>query len=289
MIYGDISIGYNAEMQLVPSKNLNYPVLVRTVIKGENDTEIDHLMGSGAFINFNDRVYFITAKHVLLNEGNKLDFNDISLLYYGEGNPNSSELQIELASLLKDNKIIVHPTADVAGFLIGIKNKDNKNRLDFTVPAKTINGTLVTISAEMTAIKKYNDVLVSNDVFLLGYPSSLKTDQLDLLHPLLRKGIISGKNELKKTIIIDAPVYQGNSGGPVFELEWFHTETNGVGIGNSMKFIGLAIQMVPFFEITETKSLHYKYSYKNISHENSGYSIVVPVDFILEMLQTDID
>ncbi len=65
------------------------------------------------------------------------------------------------------------------------------------------------------------DALVSNDIFLYGYPSSLglkQSPQFDYNKPLLRKGIIASVNKTQGTIILDCPVYYGNSGGPVVQV-----------------------------------------------------------------------
>jgi hypothetical protein len=71
-------------------------------------------------------------------------------------------------------------------------------------------------------IKKIEDVSIGNDIFIFGYPTSLGIEthpQIDKRKPLLRKEIIAGKNINSKTIILDAPIYKGNSGGPVVEVD----------------------------------------------------------------------
>jgi hypothetical protein len=86
-------------------------------------------------------------------------------------------------------------------------------------------------------IKRFDDVLVSNRVLIFGYPSSIglrhggppgqratmdtikDLAQLDYARPLLRSGIVAGKNQARRTLVIDCPSYWGNSGGPVLEIE----------------------------------------------------------------------
>jgi len=41
------------------------------------------------------------------------------------------------------------------------------------------------------------------------------------------------------------------------------------------------VELVPFIELSQ--SIHYKTINRNI--ENSGYSVVVPMDFVLELIQ----
>jgi hypothetical protein len=92
--------------------------------------------------------------------------------------------------------------------------------------------------------------------------------------PLLRKGIIAGKNPNNRTLILDSPAYQGNSGGPVWLME------NPSAFDKSFWIVGIVAQFVPFEEIMENRT--YRYGYVQIS--NSGYSIVVPSDYILETI-----
>jgi hypothetical protein len=71
-------------------------------------------------------------------------------------------------------------------------------------------------------VKTFDQVLIGNDVIMYGYPTSLGLAnilQLNPDRPLLRKGIVAGKNLQQHTLILDCPIYQGNSGGPIFEID----------------------------------------------------------------------
>ena len=66
-----------------------------------------------------------------------------------------------------------------------------------------------------------------------------------------------------KTIILDCPAYPGNSGGLVIEIER-------IGVANyNLSPIGIVSEYVPF--------------YKKVT-QNSGYSIVVPMDAVNELI-----
>jgi len=112
--------------------------------------------------------------------------------------------------------------------------------------------------------KLFKDVYVGNTVYVFGYPSSITRTNpwLDIGIPLLRKGIIAGVNKTIKSIILDCPVFGGNSGGLVLEVERYST-------GFSSRAIGIVTDYVP---------------YQKESHENSGYSVVVPMDFVEELI-----
>jgi hypothetical protein len=124
------------------------------------------------------------------------------------------------------------------------------------------------------------DVLISNEVFILGYPNSIGmpgASQIEQDQPLLRKGIIAGVNNSNKTIILDCPVYFGNSGGLALEVEHL---PNG---GKNFRVIGVVSQYIPFVE--QLQSVQLKYTNTNV--ENSGYSVAVPMDTIFELTKEE--
>ncbi len=127
-------------------------------------------------------------------------------------------------------------------------------------------------------IEKYENVQIGDDVFVLGYPTSIglqRSPQFDPERPLLRKGAIAGKNVAKKTIIIDCPVYYGNSGGPVIVQ---YSES----FSTYYKLIGVVSEFVPY----EEDWVNTKNGLTNISITNSGYSVVVPIESILYLFNS---
>lgn len=53
------------------------------------------------------------------------------------------------------------------------------------------------VSASIRTVKRFSEVLVSNEVIVFGYPRSIgvtNVRQLDYSRPLLRKGIVAGTN-----------------------------------------------------------------------------------------------
>ena len=129
--------------------------------------------------------------------------------------------------------------------------------------------------------RPFEKALVSNDVFLFGYPRALGdgSNQIDRSRPLMRKGIIADKDPVKGHIIIDCPVYQGNSGGIV--LEAFSNSPSNALSGLSKS----ATAFIPFVE--ELCSRHFGTT--NVNIENSGYAVVTPIDRVLELVQQELN
>ncbi len=130
------------------------------------------------------------------------------------------------------------------------------------------------LSANLSDIVNFPEVGISNNVFMIGYPRSLSLndESLEPNQPLLRKGIVAGKNSVKHLVIIDSPAYPGNSGGPIWE------EDPELG---KVKLIGIVTEFVPLVERLKSNL----YGYENSNITNSGYAIVVPFDDIIEKLK----
>jgi len=78
----------------------------------------------------------------------------------------------------------------------------------------------------------------------------------------LRRGIVAGKTEDHR-IVIDCPVYFGNSGALIVEIE--HPRIYSIGI---------AVEMVPFVEELWSKQFN---ALTSVRYENSGYALVEPI------------
>jgi Trypsin-like peptidase domain len=262
----------------IPDDNLAYPVLV----------QFPDEQASGFYINTATASYLVTAKHVLFDPTTGRIHSGIMILLSYPRDPKESGMnviQVDTTALFQAGEIKVHPVADVAVIHIadvvpGPPDKDHPGAQILKSVPGVMARTLATsglLGVGIDAIKKYDDVLVANDVLLFGYPTSLgmkESPQLDPQRPLLRRGIVAGLNPSGKSIIIDCPSYPGNSGGPVVEIDR-------EGLGAHFTVIGVVSQFVPF----EEKSINYPISYQNVNISNSGYTIVMPMDFVLELVK----
>jgi len=193
----------------------------------------------------------------------------------------SQQIRIYLDLIILDSAgcIYSHKSHDVACVKIGsIYIEENLKKLDLIqgVRIQRAPGSdLLCVNIKST--KTYKEVLEANEVFLFGYPVSIgirNMAQIDYSRPLLRKGIVAGKNDSLMTIIIDCISNKGNSGGPVVEVE----RVSATKI--SFKVIGLVSESVPLAETWVNKT--YGYGYYTFS--NSGYTVLVPIDKILELI-----
>lgn len=252
-------------VRALPDDNLAYPVL----IKLSNDRT-----GSGFYLNTVDSIYLVTAKHVLVNSKTKELFaTSFELHSYSKDIADEIPNTISIdAGKLATGSIVAHPTQDVIVINLFAADKADSGRIrprpGVTVRQSARTG-LLGVAIENT--KTFGEVLVGNDVYLFGYPTSLalqSSPEVEVNRPLLRRGIIAGKNPRTKSLILDCPVYFGNSGGPVVEVDDY-------GLKRHYAVIGVASKYVPYSDGSRTFAIL----------ANSGYSVAVPMDFVFELIK----
>ena len=251
----------------IPDDNLAYPVLI-TLAQGGS--------GSGFFLNTSHSEFFVTAKHVLFGNTGALVAPACSLVSYAR-DPNENaknEFHLDLQQLNVAGQAVAHSTADVAVVRIGTVHDTAVTPLPGVTVATVAPSGILGVAEQ--SVRTFSDVLVANEVFIFGYPTSIglkNVPQIDYERPLLRKGIIAGKNEGLKTLILDCPVYWGNSGGPVLEVE-------SQGLTKRFKVVGVVSQLIPLVETWKNETQ----GYQNIDVSNSGYSVASPMDPVMELV-----
>lgn len=280
MCYLIVSCDFNRTnnyMRKIPDDNLAYPTLLNW------DTGSS---GSGFRMRVETVTYFITAKHVLFDENGNLRGDNLTLLSQtGDVNDDSTFLiSVDIKKLESNGMLFKHSKYDIAAFVEAIHKLEEDNTyksasVDGVEFVKTGNGKMISVNYK-TGVALINTVLISNDVFICGYPSSLgmkQSPQFDYNQPLLRKGIVANINKTSGTIILDCPVYPGNSGGPVIQVDQIENNKFHYTI------IGVVSEFIPY-------SQHWRNLSNNIMHTeifNSGYSVAVAMDYVFEMLNID--
>lgn len=259
----------------IPENNLTYPVLI-SLSSGTT--------GSGFFLNTKNSTFLITASHVLFDkESGNLKAESAKLLSYPKDLKENERniFVLDLTVLNNSKNIHKHLSEDVTAIQISVnedkEDPDEKYLKLVTGVVAVEKATFGILGVGFDNIKPFKDVLTANTIYVFGYPTSIgikEIPQIDPLRPLLRYGIVAGTNPKKKTIIIDCPSYLGNSGGPVLEVE-------NVGIsGKNFRVIGVVSQFVPFAE-TWVNTTH---QYTNLNISNSGYTVVVSMDPVIELV-----
>jgi hypothetical protein len=275
----------------IPDDNLAYPVLI-TLKNGST--------GSGFYLNNSSATYLVTAKHVLFDpRTHELISTGAELLSYPRDLADTGRFlfDVNLTTLQAQGSTKAHQSEDIVVVKLftlaenkpdPVTNNNNTNPANATptfkltavpgvVTKESAKSGVVGVNANSDVVGLFDSVLIGNEAMVFGYPSSLglqQSPQFDSHRPLLRKGIVAGKYPQGHSIIIDCPVYPGNSGGPVLQVTAIDI------LRKHYSVIGLASQFVPFVETWSNVQLG---SYTTIL--NSGYSVVTPMDGVLDLIK----
>lgn len=256
----------------LPEDNLAYPVQVLVAGGG----------GTGFFVRRDRELFLVTARHVLVDVlTGRLQAPEFTLRALSKDVHESAVTVIHVnAAQLEDAKQIrTDEPRDVAVVRLATLRPDGLNTIPGVVVTEKSKGAIVV--APFDYLTRYADVDVSSQIFMFGYPSVgvAGFSQIDRTRPLVRAGIVAGLNVALKTIIIDAPVNHGNSGGPVVQL----SRTN------RLRIIGIATQFVPVPEDVlplkpEDAPASAPPSRSLLALGNSGYGVVASADAIIELI-----
>jgi len=252
--------------RLIPDDNLSYPVLIR----------IGSTTGSGFYLTTERHVFLVTATHVLYEPDRRtLNGMQAEALSYASDPKERTQavFRLDLKALSENGNIRIDNLHDVAVVRVAMVTGEGAAMRSRPMPGVVVRSAPKSgyVTAGTHTVKRFADVLVSNEVIVFGYPSSLgvaNIPQLDYFRPLLRKGIVAGTNEALKSIVLDCAVYPGNSGGPVVELTRDAT-------GTRFRIIGVIIQYVPFVQGDAANIL-----------SNSGYAVAAGMDAVLDLVET---
>lgn len=267
-------------MPSLPQINLAYPVHI-SIGRTENSKFISKSVGSGFYFNAPDAVYLATATHVLFDKGIELYGKEAVLTSIGSDLKSKMTIELDCEELIASKSLKKHVTADVAVAKIGAISTDQKSQRTFlnfvggVIRHGNPPANVGIVGLPRQVFRRLDQVEISNDVLMFGYPASLGREaQIDRARPLLRRGIVAGKTEDRR-LVIDCPTYFGNSGALVIEIE-----ERAVGDFH-FHAMGVATEMVPFVE--ELWSKQFKVQ-TGVRYENSGYSLVEPMDRVEELL-----
>ena len=259
----------------LPEDNLAYPVQV--VVPGGG--------GTGFFVRRDREVFLVTAMHVLFDlRTGQLQSREATLRALSKDVREAAVtvIRVNAAQLQESKQIHTDAIRDVAVARIATLAHDGLNTTPGVVVVEQSKGAMVVAPFEYLA--RYESVNISSQIFMFGYPSIGLSDapQIDRSRPLVRGGIVAGVNAALKTIIIDAPVNHGNSGGPVVQLS----------TTNKLRIIGIATQYVPVPEdvlpLTPSGSPGSALppSPTGVALGNSGYGVVASADSIIDLIST---
>jgi hypothetical protein len=245
--------------------------------------------GTGVYLEESNRLFLVTAAHCIFNVGSTNStelINSNALLSSLPGGTNiagRATLFLDLNLLTRSGKIKRHKVHDVAIIEIGT-NITGISQIGCNPGVVLLSPGFFPVQWDTKATcKTFEDVSPGSDSYVLGYPVNLiealsngQQSEIDFSSPLIRKGVISQKNNFTRKLIIDSAVYGGNSGGPVLIVE--HPSLGAV----RFSIVGIIIQYVPAEASVELRT---STSPTASIIVNSGYGVAEPIDYALELIR----
>jgi len=225
----------------------------------------------------------LTAKHVFNDPKKKWNPSSLRIRFSWFSNKSVGEylgIPINLKDVKGKNLWIPHPNAlvDLAVLPLAISIQDAGRN---SIAPVTIQD-----------FANENDAFEGAPVLLLGYPGAVGANYWT--KPIIRHGVIAHVDEArfgKTPFLIDAMIFPGNSGGPVFLIPSGMSKDGSFAIGGQSKFLGVvssaARQIVQVeksafqFESSSTDSAqsHFK------SFDYMGIGIIEPAGRVKELLE----
>jgi S1-C subfamily serine protease len=228
--------------------------------------------GSGFYLTDTTTNYIclVTASHVIVDPQNGQFYSDSIWLISYKNNSQENErdsFRLSLSAAYDKGMFRYNISKDIAV----IKLATNKNKAVEYQPfvSKLTKSNTILNAFILNNSKKMAELVTTADIYTMGYPKSLALKpRFDYSRPLARKGIVAGVDLSKRKIIADLPCYQGNSGGPVFQIN--------ISSGQA-ELIGLVSEFIALEELWYNAS----YKYTNFNIYNSDYSVIAPIDDII--------
>ena len=158
-------------------------------------------------------------------------------------------------------------------------------RVVFDAPIHDAIGTPeVVIDTRAVDITRARELGISegDGVFILGFPMGLAGEQRN--YTIVRQGIIARIRDYleghTEEILIDASIYPGNSGGPVFTRPE-KTALTGTTANQRSLFLGMVSRYIPYQDVAVSQQTG---RLRVIFEENSGLGKVVPYDAIQRLV-----
>ncbi len=191
--------------------------------------DIFAVVGTGVIVGAHGQLpLLVTAKHVLYEPKHNWDPETIRIRFaWFDDRPVEDYLGVEIA-LKKDGKHvwIGHPTADVAVISLAVNTQEAGRESVKHVPVDYFASS--------------DDVYEGAPIVVLGYPGAIGDGFWT--RGVVRGGIVawvSPNNSAGDPLLVDALLFPGNSGGPVFRVPTATDRHGTVPVGSRGAFVGI--------------------------------------------------
>lgn len=263
-------------MAIIPNFFLDSVVAI-----GVNNSDNNNIfwIGTGFLVgkkesNQEYSIYLISNKHVIVNH------NQIYVRFNKNERATIKDYPIKIYDENKMSLYSQHPNTEVDIIAISITPdvlvKDNSRFAFFKLDEHSLTLDMM----EETGLYE------GNLVYALGFPMNLVDETRK--SPICRLGCISRisdifENKSMLNFMVDSQVFPGNSGGPIINRPEM-VSIDGTPTNNRANLIGILHSYIPYKE--KLVSLQSN-EIRSIITENSGLTLVHPVDLIIDVVEIE--
>lgn len=220
--------------------------------------------GSGFFVKYQDRNYLVTDYHVVYDKDKDRFYGaNITVAATMQNDTFESSVVFNLNFDENRDRIIYSEKIDLWAVELNDANMQNQHGIR---PIQI---------EQLSYFDVQNEEIQERwcrTVYIYGYPTSLMPEAPFEIKPFFAKGIVSSYDTETGQFVTDIPVYYGNSGCPVMYVD----------NENEAHLIGVVQKLIPFKLDWKNK---YETSFIRMDWHNSGYSICMGVNKLLELLE----
>lgn len=249
--------------------------------------ELGESTGAGFFVRDSVKWYLVTARHLLVDiKSGKLINEKCNLQVFSSDltKDDRCNMTVNLKLALDSGRLHYNTKDDVVAVEMGSAGAKGLllNSNGALTSSKVAEKNDVLKATSLSSIEDFKNVRWGEDIMLYGYPTSLglkPLPQYDYDKPLLRAGVVAGKYVDRHTLVVDCQTFGGNSGAPVVK------KTMDEDGKSKYVLVGIVTDYIPYFDrrmdLNEGKRTE-----ETIYQNNSGYSVVVPMDVVAELVRS---
>lgn len=217
-------------------------------------------------------IYLITNRHVFDQE------TEMVVRFNPLGSDPAQEFDLPLVDGSGRRLWLAHPDPDIDAAVIGINARHlEKRKIQFSYFRSHQN----VLDRKGATDKGLSE---GDGAYILGFPMGIVGG--DRSYVMVRQGALARVRDWlagsAKEFLVDATIFPGNSGGPVVNRPE-NTAISGTKQQTAAYLIGIVKSYVPYTDIAVSQQTGRP---RVIFEENSGLAAVVPMEYVIEVIQT---
>ena len=257
-------------MSIITQKHLDSVTALGVAISDPNNAGNKSWIGTGFLVGWKrvegDEIYLVTNKHVVIGK------RELWVRFNSREGTTARDFPLLVQNQYNQPEFSAHPNRDVDIIAISL-NRDFLVKTGSVISYFDLDNATYNIQQ-----MKAKGIMEGSLVYALGYPMHMVGVKRQ--DPICRLGCVSRISDAfvstyPVNFLVDAQTFPGNSGGPILSM----ADNDKIAM-----LIGILRAYIPYREPLVSQQTGQE---RSVMEENSGLTIVQPVDRILETVQLE--